>query len=135
MKNAVSEVRNEVNPAAEDEVVDMQIGIDGSWQKRGHSSLNGVCAAVAKTNRKVVDYQVLSKFCRACALWQHRKDKNKIGYEKFLVKHVCDINHFQSSGAMESAGALSFFLNRWISTMCDIHTISEMEILNHTGKL
>jgi len=39
MKNAVSEVRNEVNPtAAEDEVVDMQIGIDGSWQKRGHSS-------------------------------------------------------------------------------------------------
>jgi len=47
-KEAVSEVRKEVNPtAAEDEVIDMQIGIDGSWQKRGHSSLNGVCTAVS----------------------------------------------------------------------------------------
>ena len=69
MKDAVTEVRNKNFPtAAENDIVDIKIGIDGSWQKCGHSSLNGVCTAVAKTNRKVVDYQVFSKFCRGCAL-------------------------------------------------------------------
>ena len=53
--------------------MDIQIGIDGSWQKRGYSSLNGVVTAVAKSNRKVVDYQVLTKFCRSCAIWENRK--------------------------------------------------------------
>ncbi|XP_047127052.2 uncharacterized protein LOC124808049 [Hydra vulgaris] len=108
MKDAVTEIRKRDFPnAAENDIVDIQIGIDGSWQKRGHSSLNGVCTAVAKANRKVVDYQVFSKFCRGCALWQSKR--NKSGYGKFLKTHVCDLNHFKSSGAMESAGALSFF--------------------------
>ena len=54
MKDAVTEVRKNVCPtAAENNIIDIQIGIYGSWQKRGHSSLNGVCTAVAKTNRKI----------------------------------------------------------------------------------
>ena len=50
---------------------------------------------------------MLSKFCRGCALWE--KKENQEGNPKFMEEDVCDINHFQSSGAMESAGALSFF--------------------------
>ena len=38
-------------------------------------------------------------------MWQSKS--NKSGYGKFLSTHVCDLNHFQSSGTMESA--LSFF--------------------------
>jgi len=108
MQDAVAEMRHQINPsAAYDDIVDCQIGIDGSWQKRGHSSLNGVCTAVEKTTKKVIDYQVLSKFCRGCAMRNNKKDTE--GYEEFIKNHKCDINHFQSSGAMESAGAMSFF--------------------------
>ena len=43
MQNAAQEVRNINNPnGKENDIVDSDICIDGSWQKRGHNSLNGV---------------------------------------------------------------------------------------------
>ena len=64
MKNAAKEVINTVNKfAIDNDIIDCQIGIDGSWQKRRYSSLNGVITAVIRDNKKVIDFQVLSKFC------------------------------------------------------------------------
>lgn len=37
---------------------------DGTWQRRGHSSLNGALTAIAANIGKVVDVRVFSKFCR-----------------------------------------------------------------------
>ena len=34
-----------------DENLDTDIGNDGSWQKRGHSSLNGVVTGVVRENK------------------------------------------------------------------------------------
>ena len=90
-----------------DEPVDTDIGIDESWQKRGHSSLNGIVTSVARENKKVIDYKVYSKFCKSCTLWESKK-----GTEEYIVwkedhGRDCEINLFQSSGAMESAGAQS----------------------------
>ena len=52
-----------------DEPLDTDIGIDGSWQKRGHSSLNGIVTSVARENKKVIDYKVYtSKSCKSCTL-------------------------------------------------------------------
>ena len=52
---------------------------------------------------------MFSKFCKSCALWESKK-----GTEEYIVwkeNHGkdCEINHFQSSGAMESAGTFFFF--------------------------
>ena len=90
-----------------DEPVDTDIGIDESWQKRGHSSLNGIVFSVAREKKKVIDYKVHSKFCKSCTLCESNK-----GTEEYIVwkeNHGKDweINLFQSSGAMESAGAQS----------------------------
>ena len=35
-----------------DAVTDCQVSVDGSWQKRGHSSLNGVDTVISKENGK-----------------------------------------------------------------------------------
>ena len=61
---------------------------DGTWQKRGYSSLNGVVAAVS--NGKVVDAEVLCKVCRECRYWNKKKNtkekSSKIGPSTISAK-------------------------------------------------
>ena len=47
-------------------VADSDVSLDGTWQKRGHSSVNGVVMAISKETGKCVDVAVLSKECKAC---------------------------------------------------------------------
>ncbi|GFT78761.1 uncharacterized protein TNCV_1805521 [Trichonephila clavipes] len=49
---------------------DITAVFDGSWQKRGHTSLNGVVSATSLETGKVLDFECLSKYCFVC--------KNKI---------------------------------------------------------
>ena len=42
-----------------DSVLDTKVSGDGVWQKRGHSSLNGVVTLIG--NGKCIDYEVLAK--------------------------------------------------------------------------
>lgn len=46
------------------EVVDTAVSFDGTWAKRGYSSLFGVQAAISVETGKVLDCQVHSKICR-----------------------------------------------------------------------
>lgn len=43
---------------------DITVAFDGRWQRRGHTSQNGVVAAISVTCGKVIDVQVLSKYYR-----------------------------------------------------------------------
>ena len=81
----------------------------GSWQKRGHSSLNGVVTLVASDTAKCVDYRVLSKHCASCKSWETKKYMQPDAYEEFVATHNCSINHTGSSGAMEAAGLVDCF--------------------------
>ena len=108
MKSAANEVRTSIKPgASESEMVDCHVSVDGSWHKRGHSSMNGFVSAISPENKKVIDYQVFSKFCKGCLIWEQKKGTNE--YNRWKETHICKINHYQSSGAMESAGAVSIF--------------------------
>lgn len=106
--NAANEVRDKhLDSPNNDETVDCQVSIDGSWQKRGHASMNGVVTAIARDNGKVIDYQAFSKFCRGCLIWDRKKGTPE--YQKWKETHVCHSNHSQSAGAMESVGAVNMF--------------------------
>ena len=93
---------------ATDENLGTDIGIDETWQKRGHCSLNGLIISVARENKKVIDYKVFRKLCKSGALWESKK--GTVEYVVWKENHGedCEINHFQSSGAMESADPQSF---------------------------
>lgn len=71
---------------------------DGTWQRRGFSSLNGVLTAIAANTGKVVDVRVYSKFCRC---------KNRLDNNHNLNK--CQANFNGASGMMEVAGAVDMF--------------------------
>ncbi|GFT94892.1 uncharacterized protein TNCV_1471981 [Trichonephila clavipes] len=43
---------------------DIPVAIDGTWQKRGHTSLNGAVIATSVDTGKVLDASILSRFCK-----------------------------------------------------------------------
>ena len=82
-----------------------------SWQRRGHSSLNGVVNVVASDSGKYVDFCVLTKTCNACTSWEKRKSSEPELYEQFMETHNCPINHEGSAGSMKAAGLVDCFMN------------------------
>lgn len=76
---------------------DLSIALDGSWQKRGHTSLNGVVSATSFDTGKVIDVAVRSKFCRC-------KDKYSNKHEE-----KCCANYIGVSGGMEISGVKEIF--------------------------
>lgn len=49
-----------MDAVTEQATTDIGISVDGTWQKRGFVSLNGVCAVVSMKTVKVLDVEVLS---------------------------------------------------------------------------
>ncbi|GFW38449.1 uncharacterized protein TNCV_1333021 [Trichonephila clavipes] len=64
------------------------VAIDGTWQKRGHTSLNGVVTTVSVDTGKVVDAEILSRKC-SCH------------FNGNLHSDECSANYFGNSGGME----------------------------------
>ncbi|GFX81118.1 uncharacterized protein TNCV_1911101 [Trichonephila clavipes] len=73
---------------------DIPVAIDGTWQKHGHTSLNGAVIATSFYTGKMLDASILSRFCKC---------PNKMHNEN------CKANHFGISGSMEVTGAIEIF--------------------------
>ncbi|GFU81491.1 uncharacterized protein TNCV_4926221 [Trichonephila clavipes] len=73
------------------------ISIDGTWQRRGYSSLNGCVSAVSVDTAKVLDIEVMTQYCQICAKGNSQSSK-----------HVCS-NYKGSAGNMEVVGAYRIF--------------------------
>ena len=89
----------------EDGVKNVRASFDGTWQRRGYSSLNGVVACIS--DGKVVDYEVLCKICRQCQYWNRKKGSPE--YEEWKLHHHCSINHTGSAGSMEAGGVMNIY--------------------------
>ena len=82
-----------------------RVTVDGTWQTRGYSSLNGVVTTII--DKKFIDVEVLSKFCHGCVSRENKKSTPE--YVEWFANHQCTIYLVGSSGAMESAGAVKIF--------------------------
>jgi hypothetical protein len=102
-KEAASEsMQNAVQEAVEIEGSrDLTVAIDGSWQKRGFKSKNGVVSATTITSGKVIDVEILSKYCPTCKSEEDRERHSRTGQ--------CSSNYSGVSGGMEVAGAVAIF--------------------------
>ncbi len=76
---------------------DLTVGLDGSWQKRGHQSLNGVVTATSGDTAKVIDAVILSKYCRCPDRIKNKHDES------------CQANYSGSSGGMKIEGVKKMF--------------------------
>jgi hypothetical protein len=95
MKAAVFEAVEE-NESDSNLGMDIPIAFDATWQKRGHVSKNAVATITSFDTGKVIDVEVLSKYCHKCAL-------------KKTPVHECSMNYQGSSGGMETVAAIEMF--------------------------
>lgn len=91
MKAAVSEAVLENTADSETENRDISAAFDGTWQRRGHQSLNGVVTCTGKALNVVV----FTKFCLCVDKKNHASN--------------CKANYCGSSGGMEVAGVQALF--------------------------
>ena len=83
------------------------ISLDGTWQRRGHVSHNGVVTAISLQTKKCLDVEILSDKCKGCQKWNKKTNDPK--YEEWKANHQCKINHAGSANGMEAAGAVRIF--------------------------
>ena len=81
---------------------------DGTWHRRGFSSLFGAVFSISHDTGKVLDYTVKSKHCASCSHWESR-DQTSEEYRRWKESHECNINFSGSACAMELAGTLQMF--------------------------
>ena len=87
--------------------VDVAMTTDGTWMKRGYTSLYGVQTAIAWDTGKVLDVHVLSRYCKMCESWLARKRRGSVSAAAYDAWHLghqpdCQINTQVSSPAMET---------------------------------
>jgi len=84
------------------EIVECKAMFDGTWRKRGHSSLQGVVTAISAETGKCLDYETLNKVCFSCARWDRKE--NDAAKDNWLAHHKFPINFAGSAPAMEPEG-------------------------------
>ena len=60
---SMSQAANEIRGSTE--TADTSVSVDGTWQRKGFTSTNGVITAISVDTRKVLDVAILSKSCKA----------------------------------------------------------------------
>lgn len=76
----VVEQEKKENEKRERPLLDFKVSGDGSWKKRGFTSLYGVTTLIASFSGKVIDLVVKSSYCQPCIAWKGKEQKNlKIG--------------------------------------------------------
>ena len=107
MKQASNEVRQHYD-AEYSNAIEILVSCDGTWQKRGFTSLYGAVFVIAHETGKVLDYRVMSKECAGCRRWEG-KDTNTREYDEWKSTHICPSNYVGSSAGMEPTGLVKLF--------------------------
>lgn len=111
LRNAVKEEQEETrkdNPCNDD--TELTVSGDGTWKKRGFTSLYGVATVIGYFSGKVLDLVVKSSFCPACNYWN--KHINTAQYQEWKATHEehCLANHEGSAGKMEVDAMQKIFM-------------------------
>lgn len=109
--------------AAKEEVAKMQkntsenstdctVSGDGTWQKRGFSSLFGVASLIGYYSGKVLDIFVRSGYCQSCKNQEHKLNTEEFQewHKLHTEKEECEANHSGAAGNMEVSAVIAMFL-------------------------
>ncbi|GFT92142.1 uncharacterized protein TNCV_3151171 [Trichonephila clavipes] len=90
------------------EIIDVSVSYDGTWQKRGHTSNLGLGIIIDILSGLVLDFEVLSKYCHNCVVTGRDMGVDSAEFHIWQKGHAdeCDKNFDGTSGAMEMHAAL-----------------------------
>ena len=94
----------------EDTIAHVSVTVDGTWQKRGHSSKIGVVFVISVDTGEILDYEVKSLFCHSCQV-HSRQNQDSQEYKDWKKAHKekCEVNHCGSAEDMEASAAVEIF--------------------------
>ncbi|GAB1866395.1 Mutator-like transposase domain-containing protein [Camponotus japonicus] len=69
-----------------EDTTDVTVSGDGTWKKRGFSSLYGVATLIGYYSGKVLDVFVKSSYCKVCETWQTKL--NTVEFEEWHNDHL-----------------------------------------------
>ena len=95
----------------DDATADIGVSVDGTWQRKGFTSMNGVITAISVDSGKVLDTAIFSKNCKGCTQMKSVKTSDPQAYEAWHASHKCSLNFKGSSPAMETEGTKHIFKN------------------------
>ena len=78
MTDAANELKKE------DDVADVSVSCDGTWQRRGFASLNGSFTTISVDSRKILDTEVMSQYCKSCKLKEPLKTTDRMAYDEWF---------------------------------------------------
>ena len=112
-KTAARELRELNRQQGQDEVT-AAVTYDGTWMKRGFSSMFGAFICISHDTGRVLDYTVCSKYCHECTIWRTRLEHHKVTQEKYTEWQnahagTCSTNTLGSSPAMEAEAAVQLW--------------------------
>lgn len=86
MRDAAKEekLRTSLENEVED-ITELSVSGDGTWQKRGFSSAFGVSTLIGVHSKKVLDVNVKSSYCKSCEVWEKRRSDAE--YEEWKQEH------------------------------------------------
>lgn len=104
-REAVRDAQEAIDPSLRNaEVLDIGVSYDGTWQKRGFTSLYGVGIVIDIVTGLAIDYEVLSKYCHMCVVTAAQLDASSPEFCIWQNGHraagECGMNYEGSSGAM-----------------------------------
>ncbi|GFT94778.1 uncharacterized protein TNCV_2805601 [Trichonephila clavipes] len=108
IKAATEIVERETTKNISSDIAKCGISVDGTWQRRGYTSMNGCVAAISVDTGKVLDIEVMSSYCPTCKGLQTMP--RNFEYESSKADHICQCNFTGSSSKMEIVGASRIFL-------------------------
>ena len=85
------------------------VSSDGTWQRRGYSSMNGCVTTISMDTGKCLDFEVLSKVCQACQRQEHLPDTEEKRVWKADHVGKCKANYSGSAPSMETEGVKRIF--------------------------
>ena len=108
INDAAKEIHNSKSQD-DDEIVKTAISCDGTWQRRGFSSLHGCVTAISMETGKILDIEPLSKVCHPCK--KHEGKEDTVESRLWKAEHApkCKSNYSGSAPAMEPEGAKRIF--------------------------
>lgn len=99
---------------------------DGTWRKRGFSSLYGLVTLIGWFTGKVIDILVKSKYCKVCEYWEkkaHTEEYAEMGRKTHT--NQCQVNHEGSAGKMEVDAVVEMFKRS--------ETLHQVKYINYIG--
>ena len=123
-RSSVQSAYNDIGVLPDEEgILNIAVSFDGTWQRRGHSSHNGVATVIDLLTGLPLDFEVLSNFCLKCKLEEGNDPSNE-----WKKQHAakCLKNFDGSANAMEVESAVRMWKRsvqkngmRYTSMLCD----------------